>query len=48
MNFLKNNKGLIIFYLCVSLFMSVWVLNVEKTNDKIMSEKNAYVLNDVR
>lgn len=48
MKVLENNKGLIMFYLCVSLFMGFWVLNVEKSNDKIMSEKNAYVLTDAR
>ena len=48
MKVLENNKGLIMFYLCVSLFMVFWVSNVERNNDAIMNQKNAYVLNDAR
>ena len=44
MEFLKNNKGLVIFYLCVTIFSVAWVLNVDKTNDKMMMEKNPYIL----
>ena len=44
MEFLKNNKGVVIFYLCVTIFSVAWVLNVDKTNDKMMMEKNPYIL----
>lgn len=44
MKILKNNKGLIIFYLCIIAFTMVWVINVDKTNDKIMIEKNESIL----
>lgn len=48
MKVLKNNKGLIIFYVCVSIVMAFWVTKVEKENDKIMYEKNTYVLTNYR
>ena len=48
MNVLKNNKGLIIFYVCVSIVMAFWVTKVEKENDKMMYEKNTYVLTNYR
>lgn len=48
MKFLKNNKGLIMFYICVSLVMVFWVTKVEKENDKMMHEKNTYVLSNHR
>lgn len=48
MKFLKNNKGLIIFYVCVSVVMAFWVTKVEKENDKMMYEKNTYVLTNYR
>ena len=35
MKFLKDNKGLLIFYLCMSLVMMFWVTKVEKENDMI-------------
>ena len=44
MNVLKNNKGLVMFYICVSLVMTFWVMKVERENDKMMYEKNHYVL----
>ena len=44
MNVLKNNKGLVMFYICVSLVMTFWVMKVERENDKMMYEKNPYVL----
>ena len=48
MNVLKNNKGLVIFYVCVSIVMAFWVTKVERENDKIMYEKNTYVLTNYR
>lgn len=48
MNVLKNNKGLVIFYVCVSIVMAFWVTKVEKENDKMMYEKNTYVLTNHR
>lgn len=48
MKVLKNNKGLIIFYVCVSIVMAFWVTKVERENDKIMYEKNTYVLTNYR
>ena len=48
MKVLKNNKGLIIFYVCVSIVMTFWVTKVEKENDKMMYEKNTYVLTNYR
>jgi len=46
MKVLKNNKGLIVFYLCVSIFAMFWVSRVERDNDKMMFEKNTYILSD--
>lgn len=48
MKIIKNNMGLIMFYICVTLVMMVWIQKVEKENDKMMYEKNAYVLTDYR
>jgi len=48
MKVLVDNKGLIIFYLCVTIVMGFWVNKVEKDNDRIMHQKNAYVLNAVK
>ena len=48
MKVLRENKGLVLFYVCVLLFTFFWVSNVEKSNDRIMSQKNAYMLNEVR
>ena len=48
MKVIKNNKGLIIFYICVSLVMTFWVMKVEKENDRMMYEKNTYMLSDYR
>ena len=48
MKFLKENKGLLIFYLCMSLVMIFWVTKVEKENDRMMYEKNAYMLTNYR
>lgn len=48
MKFIKENKGLLIFYLCMSLVMTFWVNKVERENDRMMQEKNAYVLSNYR
>ena len=45
MKILVDNKGLIMFYVCVILLMGFWVNKVDKDNDRIMNQKNAYVLN---
>ena len=44
MKVLKNNKGLVIFYLCMVVFTVFWALKVDENNDKMMLEKNAYIL----
>ena len=46
MKVLKNNKGLVIFYLCMVVFTVFWDLKVDENNDKMMLEKNAYILSD--
>jgi hypothetical protein len=46
MKVLKNNKGLVIFYLCMVVFTVFWALKVDENNDKMMLEKNAYILSD--
>ena len=43
MKVLKNNKGLVIFYLCMVVFTVLWALKVDENNDKMMLEKNAYI-----
>ena len=48
MKFIKENKGLLLFYLCMSLVMTFWVNKVERENDRMMQEKNAYVLTNYR
>ena len=48
MKFIRENKGLLIFYLCMSLVMAFWVTKVERDNDRMMHEKNAYVLTNYR
>ena len=35
MKVLKNNKGLVIFYLCMVVFTVFWALKVDENNDKI-------------
>lgn len=44
MKFINENKGLLIFYLCLSLVMAFWVKKVETDNDRMMYEKNSYIL----
>lgn len=46
MKVLKNNKGLVIFYLCMVVFTVFWALKVDENNDKMMLEKNTYILSD--
>ena len=46
MEILKNNKGLVIFYLCMSWFAMIWVSKVESNNDEMMLQKNSYILSD--
>lgn len=46
MEFIKYNKGLIMFYLCIVLFTMFSVSNVERINDKVMEQKRAYMLNE--
>ena len=46
MKVLKNNKGLVIFYLCMVVFTVFWALKVDENSDKMMLEKNAYILSD--
>lgn len=48
MNFIRENKGLLIFYLAMSLVVMFWVAKVERESDRIMHEKNAYVLTNYR
>lgn len=48
MSFVKENKGLLIFYLCLSLVMTFWVMKVEKDNDRMMYEKNSYILTNYK
>lgn len=45
MKFLKDNKGLIIFYLFMSLVTIFWTCKVDKENDMMLKEKSAYMLN---
>ncbi len=46
MKVLKENKGLIGFYVCIILFAVVWASNVNNNNDRLMVEKNSYILSD--
>lgn len=45
-NELKNNKGLIMFYVCVAVFAFFWANIVDTSNDKVMNEKNGYILSE--
>ena len=45
-NELKNNKGLIMFYVCVAVFAFFWANVVDTSNDKVMNEKNGYILSE--
>lgn len=44
MEIVKNNKGLIIFYLCIVGFALFMVANVNNNNDRMMLIKNSQVL----
>lgn len=46
MKVLENNKGLIIFYLCVSIFMALWVSKVESDNN--LGLGRSYMLTETR
>ena len=46
MEIIKYNRGLIMFYVGMIVFTMLWVSNVEKQNDKITQQKNAYILNE--
>ena len=46
MEFIKYNKGIIIFYVGMIVFTMFWVSGVHKQNDRIMQQKNAYILNE--
>ncbi len=45
MNFLVENKGLIIFYLCVTIVTMCWVSKVENDNDMMLKQKS-YVITE--
>lgn len=45
-NEVKNNKGLIMFYVCILVFAFFWADIVDTNNDKIMNEKNGYILSE--
>ena len=45
MNFLVENKGLIIFYLCMTIVTMFWVSKVENDND-IMLKQKSYVITE--
>ena len=44
MEIVKNNKGLIIFYVCIVMFALFMVTNVNNNNDKMMLIKNSQIL----
>lgn len=44
MEMIKNNKGLIIFYVCIVMFALFMVANVDSNNDKMMLVKNSQFL----
>lgn len=48
MKVLEENKGLIIFYLCVSLFMAFWVSKVEHDTNLGLGKGYGYVLTETR
>ena len=41
-----DNKGVIIFYLCMILVMVFSVTKVDKNNDYMMNQKSEYQYND--
>lgn len=46
MEFIKNNKELLIFYFCVVLFALFMVNSVNINNDRVMVSKNPYILSN--
>ena len=48
MEVLKNNKGLIIFYMMLTIFLVLWVNKIDKENDYMMHEKNMYLLKETK
>lgn len=40
---IKDNKGLILFYIALIILVIMWCNHVEKTNDKITNIKNNQV-----
>ena len=44
MEIVKNNKGLIIFYVCIVMFALFMVTNVDNNNDKMMLIKNSQMI----
>ena len=47
MMFLKENKELLIFYLCVTIVTMFWVSKVDRENDFMMQQKS-YVISEAR
>lgn len=47
MMFLKENKELLIFYLCVTIVTMFWVSKVDRENDFMMQQKS-YVISETR
>lgn len=43
MKFLKDNKGIIIFYICVIAFVMVFSAKVERDNDRMLQAKYPYL-----
>ncbi len=46
MKIIKNNKGIIIFYLCIVAFVLFISDMAEKNNDKMMMAKNDYIISN--
>lgn len=46
MEFVKDNKGLLVFYIFILLFALFMVNNVNVNNDRVMSSKNPYILSN--
>lgn len=39
-NFIKENKGILIFYIIILVIILLWCEKVENTNEKINEQKN--------
>lgn len=46
MKIIKNNKGIIIFYLCIVVFVLFISDMAEKNNDQMMMAKNDYIISN--